>query len=440
MEDSDYSLEDVYPNADLDNIKIVIEELDEQVPTEDTIEDVVDQIVEEVPTDTIAEVVDQIIEDVVDQVVEEVPTDTIEEVVDQVVDQVVEEVPTDTIVEVVDQIVDQVVEEVQTDTIEEVVDQVVDQVVEEVQTDTIEEVVDQVVEEVQRDTIEEVVDQVVDQVFDQVVEEVPTDNISLVASSVPSIVVIVPYRDRDQQQQFFANHMKNIMEDYNYRILYIHQKDTRSFNRGAMKNIGFLYVKQMYPDNYKNITLVFNDVDTLPMTKGFLNYETTFGNVKHFYGYNYTLGGIVSIKAADFEAINGFPNYWAWGFEDNVFQQRVSLANFTIDRSNFYPIMDKNIIQLQDKIERIVNRQEFDKYINELKYKENNDGFRTISNIIFSYDENISFLNVFNFNTPIPENPELNQNYDLRNGARPFKLNPKQNRRGGGIIKMGGIQ
>ena len=90
----------------------------------------------------------------------------------------------------------------------------------------------------------------------------------------PKLIFIVPYRDRDQHYKFFKTHMNTILENIDHRILYIHQNDKRSFNRGALKNIGFMIVKDIYPNNYQNITLVFNDIDTMPFTPGFLNYET----------------------------------------------------------------------------------------------------------------------------------------------------------------------
>ena len=85
--------------------------------------------------------------------------------------------------------------------------------------------------------------------------------------SVPKIVFIVPYRNREKDLEEFRNQMTTILEDYSantYKILFIHQCDDRAFNRGGMKNIGFLFVKNTYPNDYQNITLVFNDVDTFP--------------------------------------------------------------------------------------------------------------------------------------------------------------------------------
>ena len=78
------------------------------------------------------------------------------------------------------------------------------------------------------------------------------------------IVFIVPYRDRENQKIFFNRHMKKIIlkgliEGKDYELMFIHQNDKREFNRGAMRNIGFLVVKSLYPDDYKEITLVFLD-------------------------------------------------------------------------------------------------------------------------------------------------------------------------------------
>ena len=240
-------------------------------------------------------------------------------------------------------------------------------------------------------------------------------------NTIPKIIFIVPYRDREQQKEFFMNHMKMVLSDIpqsEYKIFFSHQMDTRDFNRGAIKNIGFLAMKEKYPNDYKNITFVFNDIDTMPYTKNFFNYETTNGVVKHFYGFEFALGGIVSIKGSDFEKISGFPNLWSWGYEDNLLQKRVLAANLVIDRSQYYPLMDKNVFQMKDGLIRIVNRKEYDRVINNTK--EGIQSIRDLKYTIEKIDDIYSYINVTKFSTENIPDIKHNKVHDLRTGLFPF--------------------
>ena len=249
-------------------------------------------------------------------------------------------------------------------------------------------------------------------------------------SVTPKVVFIIPYRDREEQKKNFIEKMSKLLEhiDKNsYKILFINQCDTRDFNRGALKNIGFLAVKNDYPTTYHNITLCFNDVDTYPSTKGLINdYSTVRGVVKHFYGYTFTLGGIVSINAHDFEKINGFPNYWAWGFEDNMLHNRVfDASNLTIDRSVFFPIDDLRISQINNNPMRVVNKVEFSRYA-----AKNTEGINSIYNLRYNINDDNGLVNITYFDTNFTPQPQFNTEYDTRNTTPPFIV--KSNRRGNG--------
>jgi hypothetical protein len=251
---------------------------------------------------------------------------------------------------------------------------------------------------------------------------------------IPKRVFIVPYRNRIQHKFFFSKYMSFILEtDEDYEIYFTHQCDARTFNRGAIKDIGFIAVRNKYPEHYKDITFVFNDVDTIPFAKIF-DYETTHGVVKHYYGFKYALGGIVVMKGSDFEKTNGFPCYWGWGMEDNALQKRCEAVGLKIDRSVFYNIGSPEILQLFDGISRIISKKDPWRGENDNGV----DGLRTISQLKYTVDEKsenpndniftvhnnkIMFINVTTFLTHITFGSEEYYNYDLREPKRKI-INP----------------
>jgi len=247
--------------------------------------------------------------------------------------------------------------------------------------------------------------------------------------NIPKRIFIVPYRNRVQHKFFFSKYMSFILEDkQDYEIYFSHQCDARTFNRGAIKNIGFLAAKNKYPEHYKNITFIFNDVDTIPFHKIF-DYETTHGVVKHYYGFKYALGGIVVMKGADFEKTNGFPCFWGWGMEDTVIQKRCEAVGLKIDRSVFYNIGSPEILQFFDGISRIISKKdpwrgEYDNgidglsTISKLKYTIDEKSENPNDNIFVFHNPKIKIINVSTFLTHIPFGSEEYYNYDLREPRR----------------------
>ena len=174
------------------------------------------------------------------------------------------------------------------------------------------------------------------------------------------LIFIIPFRNRETHLNVFSTFMKYIMEDYKENeVLYLvcNQKDTRPFNRGAMKNLGFMISKYLFPERYKEITFVFHDIDTMPSRKNMISYETEEKKIKHFYGFQFALGGIFSIQGKDFEDVGGFPNIWGWGYEDNIIQSRVIEKKMTIDRSQFYVCGHTDIAQLQHGKKRVIDQK-----------------------------------------------------------------------------------
>lgn len=254
----------------------------------------------------------------------------------------------------------------------------------------------------------------------------------ITTSFIPLVVFVVPYRNRPQHKFFFSNYLTSILKNSNldkkYEIYFSHQCDARSFNRGAAKNIGFLAIKEKYPNDYQNITFVFNDIDTIPFSNIF-DYTTSSGIVKHFYGFKYALGGIVSITGKDFELINGYPNFWGWGMEDNVLQKRCEVAGLIVNRDQFYPIGSPDILQLFDGVSRLINKKDpwratndngIDglKTIHKLFYEINDESKNPLDNIHVVISDNIFVINIDTFMTGTRFENDNYFHYDLREPPR----------------------
>ena len=136
-------------------------------------------------------------------------------------------------------------------------------------------------------------------------------------------VIVIPYRDRDEQLQFFLKNSVPLISQYlpETQFVIIEQKKGKMFNRGALLNIGF--------NLYKSKTEYFftHDVDVNPTEKCIEEHyikEVSDNDVLGIYtSYCNTLGGVIKIKNSTIHKINGFPNnIWGWGTEDKALQNR----------------------------------------------------------------------------------------------------------------------
>lgn len=235
-----------------------------------------------------------------------------------------------------------------------------------------------------------------------------TQSISLTPKKDPKIVIIVPYRDRESLKNLFDMYMPKMMKlknENNYEILYCHQNDSRPFNRGAMKNLGFLYIKKTYPNTYKNMKLMFQDIDTLPGNENAFTLDIKKSEVKHFFGTKITLGGMFIMYANDFERINGFPNYWGWGMEDNILKDRCVSNKINVNYDLFHPFFSKDFIQCNFENSRTIDNNAVMKYKTDKKSL--SKGISEIKNMHYIIENKGEFIKMIHFDKwDIPEDPK----------------------------------
>jgi hypothetical protein len=235
------------------------------------------------------------------------------------------------------------------------------------------------------------------------------------------VAIIVPYRDRAEHLKDFINCLSNYKDKKYIDIYVIEQNNLDKFNRGLLLNIGF-YLSSI-ENKYKYY--IFHDVDSFPdnylldlyircsIMDKVVHFASPYNKYK--YTFNDFLGGVIGLSSEIFLKINGFPNYWSWGYEDNELNNRAVNNRIQIDRSQFYPIMDKNIFQMKDGLIKVINRNEFDRYVGNSK-----EGIDSIKDVNYQYDKSSNLLNVSSFSTGIEPSPKFNLEYDIRKGSKPF--------------------
>ena len=251
----------------------------------------------------------------------------------------------------------------------------------------------------------------------------------------PHTVFVIPYRNREQHKILMDKYIEDLKTSRNwgdddFQAIYAHQCDKRPFNRGAMKNIGFLMIKSLYPTDYKNMNIVFHDVDSIPTDINMFSYKTEKNVCAHYYGFTFLLGGIVVMKGEDFERINGFPNLWGWGLEDNELQKRVEQAGIIIDRSIFVDIMEfDKIPKIDNERMRVINVREASMYSS----KEKLDGLTDIRNLNFEINNEMG--NILSFTTGRNFQIKEFKAHDLKTSAGKIRVEPGNFRRNWGLFR-----
>ncbi|XP_041354628.1 beta-1,4-N-acetylgalactosaminyltransferase bre-4-like [Gigantopelta aegis] len=170
------------------------------------------------------------------------------------------------------------------------------------------------------------------------------------------VAIIVPFRDRVVHLKTLLNCLHPMLKSQTieYMIFVVEQSPVSVFNRGMVKNIGFVEARRLCDfDCY-----IFHDVDLLPLD--YRNTYTCSEMPRHHAAsidrFNYTLpyrnifGGVVSFRRDMFEKVNGYSNmYVGWGGEDDDLATRVQLNGMNIERYPMEISRYKNLRHAKDK-------------------------------------------------------------------------------------------
>ena len=147
--------------------------------------------------------------------------------------------------------------------------------------------------------------------------------------------ILVPYRNREKSLGIFLDYMTDNLPA-TVCVIVIEQKETRSFERAWLLNVGLDYISPDR-DGEEPQCVIFHDCDMIPKTP--VDYTAcknpkVMGNRFESFNwgipYNTYAGGVLSMHYQDWKKINGGSNLFkGWGGEDDDIFRRLKLYGFT---------------------------------------------------------------------------------------------------------------
>ena len=157
------------------------------------------------------------------------------------------------------------------------------------------------------------------------------------------VVIVIPYRDRDEQGIKFVDHMIGFARESEnatskateYHIVFSEQFDETPFNRAWLFNIGFTYALESVIGE-GDACVAVQDVDSYPLVG--VDYTdcrppTHLASEAESLGWGHMHDNFCGISfvmtLTKWKQINGMSNkYVGWGFEDNVIYLKMIKFHF----------------------------------------------------------------------------------------------------------------
>ena len=219
-------------------------------------------------------------------------------------------------------------------------------------------------------------------------------------------IILIPYRNREEHLDYFIKNSVPLLKKHldNLKVIVVEQVNDKLFNRGMLLNIGF----DIYKDTDSNF--IIHDVDINPMEECIEKFYTqpVNNNIISIYSDSRTLGGIIKFKKNEFIKMNGFPNnFWGWGVEDRVLQNRAIFNNIEIIRNIRFENEEKhNYLKIFNNIDDRVKSDDFG--------AKTNFEYHYFDNISVSDKHNIIYSNGLNtLNYKIYQTEKINENVEI---------------------------